>query len=280
MANFKRLFGVGIGGTVVAYYSPWLNAKVDTFLRDSAQGYSWEQVKLKSEELKHLRSATRSTRDPWYNGDRSRINYYMFGEDTLLAPGGDLEKGKKVVEDFIEYAGKARIKTLGPWFDAFSDPNSQALLDEYTRQSPYKAVQRHMDAPQLEYEESFGGATFPKGIPRGASVTAFLYSVDGWPEFHEKLVAAEKEYWDRLEYEVEDPKTREQMKDFIDAFKLYWGEQLEEYLPFIACRPKQKEKLAQFYMNEDPMRIASLAVQKDGFKKVLQAAGCDLSYDE
>eukprot|EP00497_Spongosphaera_streptacantha_P002390 TRINITY_DN2996_c0_g1_i1.p1 TRINITY_DN2996_c0_g1~~TRINITY_DN2996_c0_g1_i1.p1 ORF type:complete len:145 (+),score=37.18 TRINITY_DN2996_c0_g1_i1:65-499(+) len=136
-----------------------------------------------------------------------------------------------------------------------------------------------MEADKLEYEESFGGATFPKGIPRGASITAFLYSVDGWPEFHEKLQAMEKEQWDQLEYEVEDPKIREQIKDSMDAFKVYWGEQLEEYLPFIACRPKQKEKLAKFYMHEDPAYIASLALEKDGFKKILLAAGCDLFYN-
>lgn len=279
MANFKRLFGVGVGGTLAFYYSPWLNAKVDTFFRDTATGYSWEQVKLKSEELKHLRSASRSCRDPWYCGDRSRLNYYMFGEDTLLAPGGDLAKGKGVVEDFIEYTSKSRIRTLGPWFDAFSDPNSKALIDEYSRQSPYKALERHMESDKLEYEASFGGAKHPKGIPRGASITAFCYEVEGWPEFHEKLQAMEKENWERLEYEIEDPKVREQIKDSVDAFKIYWGEQLEEYLPFIACRPKQKEKLAKFYMNEDPNYIASLALQKDGFKKILLAAGVDISYD-
>jgi len=284
MANWKRMIGVAAGGTAVFYYSPWANSRVDSFFTDAWTGFSWEQVKLQRAEQETLRFAVRPNRDPWYNGDRSRIAYYLHGEDALRPPGADLPKGKEVLEEFIEYESKARIRPLGPWFDSFSDPNSVALLDEYTRRSPYKAIERAMDAPEKHYKESyktsFGGATHPEGVPRGASISAFLYDVEGYPEFYKNLVDMEKQLWNNLEEEVEDPKLREQLKDTIDAFKLYWGEQLEEYLPFVACRPKQKEKLAKFYMNTDPREIAALALQKDGFKQILLASGCDLSFEQ
>merc|ERR1711941_229757 len=147
------------------------------------------------------------------------MNYYLFGEDTLKAPGGDLPRGKDVIEDFIEYEGKARIRPLGPWFDSFSDPRSKDLLDEYTKRSPYKAIERHFEAPNKKYQSSYGGATYPENVPRGASITTFLYDQEGWPEFHDKLVALEKDWYEKLEFEVEDPKVREQIKDTMAAFR-------------------------------------------------------------
>jgi len=276
--------GFSIAGTAVFYWSPYANSRADMFFSDAFTGFSWEQVKLQRAEQETLRFASRPNRDPWYNGDRSRISYYLYGEDALRPPGNDLPKAKAVIEEFIEYEGKARIRPMGPWFDSFSDPNSQALLEEYTRRSPYKAISRANEAPNTHYKESyrssFGGATHPEGVPRGATISAFLYDVDGYPEFYAKLVEMDKQLWDNLEDEVEDPKIREQIKDTVDAFKMYWGEQLEEYLPFIACRQKQKEKLAYFFMNTDPREIAAIALQKDGFKQMLLAAGCDLTFQD
>lgn len=284
MANLKRLIGFSIAGTAVFYYSPYANSKATSYFRDAFTGFSWEQVKLARAEQETLRMASRPNRDPWYNGDRSRMSYYLYGEECLRPPGADLPKAKDVLEHFIEYEGKARIRPLGPWFDSFSDPNSEALLEEYTRRSPYKAMERVNEANSTHYKEqyksSFGGATYAEGVPRGATISAFLYDVPGYPEFYDKMVEMDKQLWENLEDEVEDPKIREQVKDTVDAFKMYWGEQLEEYLPFIACRPKQKEKLAHFYMNTDPREIAALCLQKDGFKQILLAAGCDLSFND
>lgn len=282
MAYWRRVVTFGVVGTVVVYYSPWVHAKLFEWETEPWLGRSWEMIKQREDQFRTTRWLTRPVRQPWWNSSRSRLNYYLFGPDTLRAVGSDLPHGKEAIEEFIEYQRDARVRPLGPWFDAFSDPRALAVLDEYTKTSPAITADKLDRVPDHHYKTSYGGATLPEGKPRGVSMGAFLYDQPGFDDFYDTARQQELDTWSNIEMHMEDPKDRAMLKQSIQAFKMYWAEQLEEYLPYIACRPKQKKKLSDFLMSldaEGQELCGQLMIQKDGFKKVLQAAGVDMSLD-
>jgi len=284
MAWIKRMLAFGGVGTVVAYYSPWVHSTIRTWEVESFMGRNWEMIKMREDQLRTSRWLVRPVKSIWWNASRSRLNYYLFGADTMRPVGSDLPHGGEVVEEWIEYQKKARIRPLGPWFDAFSDPRSLAILDEYSKTSPALMADRLEKAPDRHYKTSYGGATLPEGKPRGASIASFLFECDGFAPFYDKQRQKLSGQWEEIETTVEDPLTREAIKSTLNAFKLYWAEQLEEYLPFIACRPKEKQKLANYLIQmmsnqESEFELGKMMYQRDGFKKVLLAAGVNMTYE-
>jgi len=282
MSFWKRVCAGALVGTVVTYYSPWVHSSFTKLYNDSWAGRSWEMIKKREDQFRTLRWMARPVREPWWNASRSRLNYYLYGPDTMTPVGGYLPTGRESVEEFIEYEKKARIRPLGPWFDAFSDPRSMAVLDEYSKgpnPAPALMMDRLEKAPSRHYKTSFGGASYPEGRPRGASIASFLFDCEGFEAFYDDCRRDELNILDEIEMRVPDPKTREMMKSMLSSFRLYWAEQLEEYLPYIACRPAQKQKLANYLMNCNPYETGHMMMQKEGFKKVLLAAGCDLKFE-
>lgn len=282
MAYWRRIVAFGVVGTVCTYYSPWLHAKYFEWEQEPWIGRSWEMIKQREDQFRTTRWLTRPVRQPWWNSSRSRLNYYLFGPDTLRAVGSDLPHGKEAIEEWIEYQRDARIRPLGPWFDAFSDPRALAVLDEYTKSSPAITTDKLERIPDHHYKTSYGGATLPEGKPRGVSIGAFLYDVPGFDEFYDKIRQNELDMWEMVEQNYADPREREMVKTSVQAFKMFWAEQLEEFLPYIACRPKQKKKLANFLMNldtEGQIMAGQLMIQRDGMKKILEAAGCDITLE-
>lgn len=281
MAYWRRVCAFGIVGTTVTYYSPWVHSKLHEWTTEPWIGRSWEMIKQREDQFRTTRWLTRPVRQPWWNSSRSRLNYYLFGPDTLRAVGSDLPKGKEAVEEWIEYQRDSRVRPLGPWFDSFSDPRALAVLDEYTKKSPAILADKMDKAPDHHYKTSFGGATLPEGKPRGVSIGAFLYDQEGFGPFYDKCRQNELDSWEFIERSFSDPADRDSFKQSIQAFKMYWAEQLEEYLPYIACRPKQKQKLATYLMNcetvDQKIEVGKMMIQRDGMKKILLAAGCDLT---